>query len=84
MRILLGLISEPSDVVNDRGKVGGSPQLHCPQGGVVGLNDTRNANTIGIGGIAIERKLMGHLTTDFTTESKSRKQFVTGGNEKAR
>lgn len=69
----LGLSCKPSYMINDRGKVGRSPQLHRPEGSVIGLDDALDTSTVGVGGIPIERKLVRHLTSNFTTESQSRK-----------
>ena len=55
------LLCKSCHVVNDRGKVGGSPQQYRLQGLVVGLHHSGNASTVRILGVPIESKLMRHL-----------------------
>ena len=75
--VLFGFSCKFCNVIDDGGKVGRPPQLHRPQGGVVGLNDPLNPKAVGIGGVTIEGELVGHVITNFTTEPKSWKQLVT-------
>ena len=77
--VLLGLGSEPSNVFNDRGKVGWPPELHCPQSIVIGLHHSLDACTVRVGGMTIQEKLVRHLTSNITTKTKSWKQLVTVG-----
>lgn len=60
------LLCKSCHVVNDRGKVSGSPQLHRLQGLVVGLHHSGNASTVRILGVSIESKLVRHLQREET------------------
>ena len=57
------LLCKPRYMVNDGGKVGGSPQFNWLESCVVGLDHPRYAGTVGVLGIPIQSKLMGHLRT---------------------
>ena len=48
-------------MVNDRGYIGGPPELRSLQGRVVGLHHSLDACTVGVLGVAVQSKLMGHL-----------------------
>ena len=48
-------------MVNDRGSVSRPPQLHCPQGLMIRLNDSMNLHTVGILRVPVQSKLMGDL-----------------------
>ena len=55
------LLCKPSNVLNDRGKVGGPPELHRAQGCVVGLHHSLDTCTEGVLWVAVQSKLVGHL-----------------------
>ena len=55
------LLCKPRYVVNDGGKVGGSPQLDRLEGSVVGLDHSGYTSTVGVLGVPVQSKLVGHL-----------------------
>ena len=69
-------------MVDDGGKVGGSPEFDGLDSLVVGLNNPLNARTVRVGGVPIQSKLVGHLTVDLRPKSKGWEQLVTAHHQR--
>ncbi len=66
-------------MVNDRGGIGRSIQLHCRQGLMISLDDSVDPHAVRVLPVPVERKLMGHFVTNFCPKAKGRKQLVSVG-----
>ena len=83
LRLCGRLLCKPGHMIDNGCKVGWSPELDGAQGSVVRLHHTRDAHTVGVLGVAIESKLMGHPATNVATKAESWKQFVSEGSRAA-
>ncbi len=75
--VLLGLCCKRGHMVDDGGKVRGSPEFHRSDGIVIGSDHALYSSTIRVWRVPIEGKLVRYLSVDLSSKSKSWEELVT-------